>query len=770
MNPRRALPLFVLVVAALLSASPASAGSTRSRHAERLSVGESHACYAHPSGDVYCWGLNDVGQLGTDPAVAYDSEVPLLVPLPTKALQVVTGVDFTCVLDELGDIYCFGNRAYGRLGDGRGWTGREASPVPQPVAYSGDFVQLAAGSAHACGLRSNGVLFCWGWNAFGQVGPNAKKYQLAPLALLSGAGYIDVTAGSGHTCALRSDRRVECWGDNYAGQLGDGTLTPRPYSLFALESVPEVGQVWLEDVADLEAGWAHTCAIKVDGRVVCWGQGLKGQIGDGHNRLYSTVALANGITDAAALSAGNRADHICVLRGDGNTFCWGRNDHGQIGDGTVSSKVNPPVGPKLSNGVVHLAAGENGTCAALASGELKCWGYNQWGEVGNGTFTKNIATPVTVKGLPTSLASSGRVALGALHTCALKSSGLSYCWGAGTFGQLGDGSSTSRTAPASAVNYTGLGQGWHARELAAGRDFSCAVMSYGSVRCWGKNSVGQLGNGTTTDSAVGVAASGVGTAIDVAAGDSHACAVLADGSVRCWGSNSDGQLGDFTSFDRWTPVRSWADHAFRVAAGQAHTCAITYGGGVECWGRGNEGQLGDGGTASTNGPTRVVDASGAPLTRVIDLAAARASTCALREDGSAWCWGRNVEGQLGNGTTTTETRAVRVDTSASGTFVELAAAGNHVCAVGTVGRGYCWGSNTYGQLGDGTTTDRLVPTAVSNAALPARTLSFATGNRHTCASTVEGTLHCWGYNLVGQVGTGGVTTIEKLPVPVVGFP
>jgi alpha-tubulin suppressor-like RCC1 family protein len=757
----------VLAVAALvlLSASPAAASSPRARLAERLSLGGEHACYVHANGDVYCWGHNDMGQLGEDPSVLGFTNVPHLVPLSTKATQVVTGLDFTCVLDENGDIWCFGNRAFGRLGDGMPWrSGPEPGPVPRLVANSGDFVQLAAGSAHACAIKSTGVLYCWGWNAKGQVGPGGNPNQLSPVAVKLGAGAIDVTAGAEFTCALRSDRRVQCWGANFAGQLGDGTLTSRSYALFVQESVPGIGFLPLENVADLESGFSHTCAIKADGHVVCWGSGSKGQLGDGSIRPFSMYALENGLTNAVALSSGTRADHTCVVRGDGNTFCWGRNDHGQIGNATISPSVPTPIGPLLPNGAVQLSAGENDTCAALATGAVRCWGWNQFGEVGAGTSKADISVPVTVTGLPSALAGL-RIAPGASQTCATKSDGNSFCWGSTAHG---DGTTGARWAPATPVNYTGFGQGWQAKELASGRNFSCAVMSYGSVNCWGANADGQIGNGTTTYAPVGVPV--LNTAIDVAAGEYHTCAVLADGSVRCWGRNGDGQLGDFTTFDKWTPTVAWADRVYRIGAGQAFTCALDWGGNVECWGRNWEGQLGDGTTTSSSGPVRVIDMNGSLLTRVVDIAVSRASACALRDDGSVWCWGSNLSGELGDGTFTSSSRAVPIDVNTYGRFVEIGGGGDHFCALGSVNLAYCWGDNSYGQLGDGTTVNRSVPTAVATGTMTPRIRSLGVGIRDTCNAAVDGTAYCWGFNLYGQLGAGFWTGYETLPVQVVGYP
>jgi alpha-tubulin suppressor-like RCC1 family protein len=766
----------VLLLASLLAACNVATltQTTRSRYADRIALGDSHTCFVTPNGEVYCWGLNDSGQLGQGLSNApnpYDSVAPLRVPLASRVNQVAAGLDFTCVLDEFGDVYCFGNRAFGRLGNGTDSQGPEAVPEPQLVQYSGDFIQIAAGAAHACGLRASGRISCWGGNNRGQVGPNANVRQLTPYELRSAVGFIDVTAGWEHTCGLRSDRRVECWGKNSSGQLGDGTFISRAWSTFVLESVPGIGPVQLEDIVDLEAGANHTCAIKADGRVVCWGLANSGQIGDGHQRITASVALFNGMTEGVALGSGPRADRTCLLRGDGNTFCWGTNDHGQIGNGSLSPFVNPPAGPLIGNGVVEVAAGFNHTCALVADGRLMCWGYNQWGEVGDGALVKDISKPNLVAGLPNTLTGGQALSLGNLHTCALKSDGTGYCWGANGFGQLGDGSTNSVAAPANPINYTGFGPGTYAKGIELGNDFGCALMSYGSVRCWGKNTVGQLGDGTTNNATTGVAVTGINTAIGVATGQAHACALLSDGTLHCWGDNAYGQLGDSTNLNRLNPMLSYRDRASKVVAGQSHTCALVENGQVVCWGRDNFGQLGDG---CLNPPLDCnVDQSVAlvvALGGVIDLAAGNEFTCALRDDGTVWCWGRNLEGQLGDGSNTSQVTAIQVDTTSTGKIVELTAGGTHACALSTGGRSYCWGDNSYGQLGDGTLASKNLPTPVDPQSLPVNTFHLSAGNRHTCAFAIDGTLRCWGFNLYGQVGLGASTGYEPLPVLVANFP
>jgi alpha-tubulin suppressor-like RCC1 family protein len=366
----------------------------------------------------------------------------------------------------------------------------------------------------------------------------------------------------------------------------------------------------------------------------------------------------------------------------------------------------PEALPPLLN-ISAITAGYAHTCALTAGGGVKCWGYNYFGQLGDGTTTDRY-TPVNVSGLASGVSA---IAAGELHTCALTAVGGVKCWGTNTFGQLGDGTTTDRTTP---VDVSGLASGVSA--IATGDYHTCALTTVGGVKCWGYNEYGQLGDGTTTDrhTPVNVRRLAIGVSA-IAAGGYHTCALTAVGGVKCWGWNSFGQLGDGTTTDRHTPVNvsGLAIGVSAIAAGDFHTCALIAGGGIKCWGYNVDGQLGDGTTTNRHTPVNVSGlASG-----VSAITAGGWHTCALTaEAGGVKCWGRNLYGQLGDGTTTDRTTPVDVSGLASG--VSAITAGElHTCALTAVGGVKCWGWNSFGQLGDGTTTDRHTPVDVVVATL-----------------------------------------------------
>jgi alpha-tubulin suppressor-like RCC1 family protein len=341
------------------------------------------------------------------------------------------------------------------------------------------------------------------------------------------------TGGFYHTCALLSDGTAKCWGYNYWGQLGDGARTNR----LRLTPVTVSG---LTNAVAIAAGYYHTCALLNNGTAKCWGNNNYGQLGNGTIASNNTPVTVSGLTNAVAIAAGYL--HTCALLSDGTAKCWGRNDYGQLGDGTGTNKSTPVTVSGLTNAVA-IAAGYYHTCALLNNGTAKCWGNNNYGQLGNGTIASNN-TPVTVSGLTNAVA----IAAGYLHTCALLSDGTAKCWGRNDYGQLGDGTGTNKSTP---VTVSGL---TNAVAIAAGRDYTCALLSDGTAKCWGWNYDGQLGDGTRTDRSTPVTVSGLTNAVAIAAGAAHTCALLNNGTAKCWGWNGAGQLGDGTMTSKSTPV------------------------------------------------------------------------------------------------------------------------------------------------------------------------------------------------------------------------
>ncbi len=576
--------------------------------------------------------------------------------------------------------------------------------VRNDAGQGAPFTALVAGYGHTCGLVSGGTAYCWGDNANGQLGDGTTGQQLAPVAVSGGRTFTAVVAGWSHTCGLATGGTAYCWGWNALGQLGDGTS--------GTSRTAPVDVSGGRTFTALVAGHGHTCGLATGGTAYCWGYNQYGQLGDGTlGSVLFPVAVSGGRT-FTALVAGY--GHTCGLVSGGTAYCWGSNAQGQLGDGTSGSYIGDsshdrtaPVAVSGGRTFTALVAGHGHTCGLVSGGTAYCWGDNSYGQLGDGTVGTNRLAPVAVSGGRTFTA----LVAGNRHTCGLTSGGTAYCWGDNLFGQLGDGTTAQQLAPVA------VSGGRTFTALVAGFFHTCGLVSGGTAYCWGDNQFGQLGDGTSgsgTDRTAPVDVSGGRTYTALVAGGQHTCGLVSGGTAYCWGRNSEGQLGDGTSGDvRTAPVAVSGGRTYTaLVAGWSHTCGLVSGGTAYCWGDNQFGQLGDG-TSGTNRTSPVAVSGGRTFTALV---AGGSHTCGLATGGTAYCWGGNSSGQLGDGTTDQSPpygKEAPVAVSGGRTFTALMAGGAHTCGLVSGGTAYCWGLNTVGQLGDG-----VVPRLVLVSGIP----------------------------------------------------
>jgi alpha-tubulin suppressor-like RCC1 family protein len=349
------------------------------------------------------------------------------------------------------------------------------------------------------------------------------------------------------------------------------------------------------------AGNQHTCAVGATGAVKCWGNNQYGQLGNntkvGSPVPVDVVGLASGV-----LSMSASYDRTCIVNSAGAVKCWGANESGELGNGAVGDSAVPVDVVGLSAGAVSVSAGYTHTCALTAAGAVKCWGKNEHGQLGNNT-KKDSLVPVDAVGLPPGIVS---VSAGKRNTCAVTSAGAVKCWGFNdNFGQLGDGDTEDSVFP---VNVVGLSSG--ALGVFAGDEAPCAIVGAGAVKCWGWNYYGQLGDSTQLSSKVPVDVLGLSAGVvAVSPGFDHSCAITAAGGVQCWGWNLFGQLGagpNVLGEAIPTDVVGLTSGVSSVSAGVEHTCALTTAGHVKCWGDNTSGQLGNNSDKGTDEPVDVV--------------------------------------------------------------------------------------------------------------------------------------------------------------------
>ncbi|MFO0617364.1 MAG: hypothetical protein U0414_32510 [Polyangiaceae bacterium] len=350
----------------------------------------------------------------------------------------------------------------------------------------------------------------------------------------------------------------------------------------------------------------------------------------------TTFCWIGGCTKLAQISA--LYSHTCAVTDDGAVQCWGRNAYGEVGDGSTTKRLVPVAVTGLSSGIASVGAGGGHSCALTTMGGVKCWGHGSFGELGDNLASASLA-PVAVSGLASGVTA---IAVGGAHNCALTTGGGVKCWGLNDRGQLGNNSTAQSNVP---VGVSGLSSGVIA--IAASLNHTCALTAAGAVKCWGDNDYGALGNGTTTASSVPVSVTGLSSGVTaIAAGFTHTCALTSAGGVKCWGHNIVGELGDGSATSSSVPVgvSGLASGVAAIAAGHETTCARTSAGAALCWGANWEGALGNDSRMNSPVPIGVTGLSSgvAAITTGSDYG------CALTMEGRALCWGRGIDGQLGN--------------------------------------------------------------------------------------------------------------------------
>lgn len=377
--------------------------------------------------------------LATTPAFSqgtYQFQVPvqgLDVEAELAFKKISGGVAYFCGLTSASGVMCWGYNGNGQLGNGT--NANSSLPVPVVGLESG-VVDIEAGLAHVCAVTTAGEAKCWGANSDGQLGNGTKDSSSLPVTVLglgAGSGVTQISASRDrHTCATTSSGAAYCWGANYAGQLGDNTLTTRTTPI----QVTAAGVV-----AQITTGTSHSCAVTTSGSMRCWGRNDNGQIGDGTKTMRKTPTLVQGLTSGVQMAEGG-INNTCAIV-SGAAMCWGSGGAGELGNGAKVDSATPVMVSGLESGVTAISSSTN-SCA-IVSGSVKCWGLNQRGQLGNGTNVQSLV-PVSVVGLPSNAVSLS-TSPGFWTQCAVVKGGKAYCWGYNEAGQLGNGSTTDTWTP-----------------------------------------------------------------------------------------------------------------------------------------------------------------------------------------------------------------------------------------------------------------------------------------------------------------------------------
>jgi alpha-tubulin suppressor-like RCC1 family protein len=670
----------------------------------RFATGEGFSLAIQTNGTLWAWGRNGAGQLGDGTRLTQGN--PVLVGSDQSWIGVSAGDSHCLGIASDGTLWAWGANQDGQLGDGT-ISGRTS---PTRVGTNDTWVAVAAGSRHSLGITRDGTLWSWGWNAGGQLGDGSMRGRRVPGAIPGHVKWKAATAGLAHSVAIDADGNLWTWGDNTYGQLGDGTSTRRL-------SPAQVGLA--RRVLAAATGSAHTIVLATDGTVWTWGRNHRGQLGDGTTVTQQSPGRVSADITWHSIAAGGSSSMALGI--DGSLWAWGDNEWRQLGEGASSDSRSPSrvsdhgIWASVRLGGSHTlaltsdgrlrawgrndsgqsgfavpimpnrrwtqaSAGLNYSIAMDFDGSLWAWGRNEWGTLGD-EMPQDRQTPIPVRTNRT----WSSVNAGWEHTLAITLDGRLWAWGWGFFDQL-----VSRE--------TGLFAGDGKRWLSAsgGWSHSLAIRSDGTLWAWGGGTSGLRGDGTTTTrdgTPKLIGSNNKWSSVD--AGQLHSIARAADGSLWVWGNNDWGQLGDGNRFvNALIPKRIGAEQSWNhVSAGWRHSAALDGEGRLWTWGDNSSDQLGLGIDASTViVPTYLISEL-----RWNSVSAGVHHTIAVAADGTAWGWGDNRAGELGDGTRTSQERPTPVGLHHKWRIFSLGE--KHTLALSDDGRLYAWGSNEYGQLG-----------------------------------------------------------------------
>lgn len=525
-----------------------------------------------------------------------------------------------CALKAEGTVWCWGHAyepaLFGPDTPYQGSNGNYGRSEPTQIPGLSDARVIAVGGAHACAMVDGGSVWCWGRGSDGQLGSTELRSSDEPVRVEGLEPVRQIAAASGSTCALTLSDDVFCWGVNWSGQLGDGSELDEGGDSSVVNTTPQA-VVGLQGVTDLvSSGSDAYCALGAEPRAACWGQ-IMGEV-----QLSSSVPVAMPDWDEAIeLAVGER--HACALLEGGHVSCVGDNGSKQLGADVPRSTSTPLVAPELE-GVAVLAAAEQSTCAVTEDGQLWCWGDNATRQLGASLLDLGVPQPIASEETFTSVAITDA-------GCAVTTGGRLLCWGDNTDGELGIDPAilTERGLPDEFSELDGVAA------VTAAESHRCALMQDATVRCWGRNRNGQLGNPDITENPSWIPrqVEGLANVVQLVAGSEATCAIVADGTVSCWGDNQYGLLGrrlDAGSFSS-TPMQvpKLAD-VVQLTLGVAHACALRQDHSVLCWGKHAH-------HIPSVAPHIVAPSEVPFLSGVLEVSAFDFKTCGLNSDHTVTC-------------------------------------------------------------------------------------------------------------------------------------
>ncbi len=656
-----------------------------------------------------------------------DNEQAVSAPIAMPT-GIGSGYNVACYITSAGKLYCMGRG--GMVGDA---TSSDRSGYVA-VDSANNYSKVSVGYEHACAITSSGVdaagtVKCWGTNTRGQLGDGTTTSSNAPVSVTTGisTGVKAIAAGAYHTCAISSSDSLWCWGANES-QQAVGAAAPTG------DQLNPVNVDGATSYLAIDAGVDHNCAITSANELSCFGSNANGKTGAG---------TSSGVRDAGLISDSGvsyskisiNADHSCGIISTNALKCWGSNASGRSGLGGSSTATTPTV---VDSGVSYseLAAGTESTCGITTGSALKCAGRGDQGTHLDVVVNNRTSMQVVQSGTNFSAVTSGYYG-----TWARTSTNSVLYGGLRTlFSHIGDGkSSVSR---ATAVQFDGT-RVFTAIDNGYGSGFATCAIASGKLRCVGHpDATGFFGLGSNPDTTGLVWVDAVNSYTSVATGRSHMCAIRSDSKLYCAGDGTFSGVGSTTSV--LTAVDGTENYSF-ISSGRKTTCGILASGTLKCWGLNTYSQVGNNSTSTVASPT-IID-SGVSYSKV---AVGVSHACGITTSGSALkCWGRQLDGRLGNGLTAEANVGLPTVIDSGTAYSEISVGDQHTCGVTSAGVMKCWGLNTDGRLGDGTTTTSATPVTVDSGNTYTK---VAVGDVNSCGLRSTGKIYCWGSYQQGLVG------------------
>ena len=702
-------------------------------------AGGNHQIAIQSNGTLWTWGNNLYGQLGNNTSgTSTNQSSPIQVGALSTWTQVSGGQLNSLAIQSNGTLWAWGDNRYGALAQNN--TATYSNPVQ--VGALSVWTQIAASPYYStAAIQSNGTLWAWGYNSYGQAGQGNTTNYSSPVQVGALTVWKQISCGYQCVMAIQSNGTLWSWGSNNQGQLGQGNIS-------SYSSPVQVGA--LSTWTKVACGYIQTLAIQSNGTLWAWGYNGFGTLGQGNTTNYSSPVQVGALSVWTQVTSSYYS--AAAIQSNGTLWSWGANSYGQLGLNT-NINYSSPVQVGTTSNWSQVAMQQYNIGAILqSSGTLYASGNNTFGSLGNNSTTGQ-SSPVTI--LSPSYGPWNKIVAAYDTTIAIQNNGTLWSCGYNIYGQLG---LNTTTVSISTFVQVGSLSAW--TQIAGAKTQILALQSNGTLWGWGSNSYGQLGLNTSTLTGVlsPVQVGTLSTWAQVSCGYLTSSGIQSNGTLWTWGYNPYGQLAQNNTQSYSSPVQVGALTTWTKISGSLWSQqAIQSNGTLWSWGNNSYGQLGvNTSTANISSPVQILSPFQGTWIQISTNGTSK-SSAAIISPGTLWMWGQNTSGQLGNNSTTNQSSPIQV--GALSTWSQVSSSGAYTTAIQNNGTLWSWGQNASGQLGLNTTTGISSPVQVGS--LSTWTQVTAGTLTSTLAIQTPGTLWAWGGNNLGQLGTSNTTNYSS---------